>query len=126
MRLIKVLAVAAMAVGLTATCSSSPSAPPATVTAGDRDRGLAAIERRGCASCHSIPGVQRAESSFVGPPLTKYAQRSYVAGILVNNEENLTRWIMDPKEVDPRTAMPDLGVDEIEARDIVAYLYSLR
>lgn len=106
-------------------CTRSPTAPPATVTGGDRERGLAAIERHGCTSCHSIPGVQRAESSFVGPPLTKYAQRSYVAGILVNNEENLARWIMDPTEVDPRTAMPDLDVDEVEARDIVAYLYSL-
>ncbi|MBW3537007.1 MAG: c-type cytochrome [Actinobacteria bacterium] len=113
-------------IGVVAGCSSAPSAPPAVVTGGDSERGLAAIERYGCASCHSIPGVQRAESSFVGPPLTKYARRGYIAGVLENNETNLRLWIMDPKGVNPSTAMPDLDVSEIEARDITAYLYSLR
>lgn len=126
MRVIATTVMLSVVIGLAASCSSGPSAPPATVTAGDSQRGLAAIERHGCASCHSIPGVQRAESSFVGPPLTKYAQRSYIAGVLENNETNLKRWIMNPKAVNPRTAMPDLGVSEIEARDITAYLYSLR
>lgn len=122
MRLIVTALVAAMAFA----CSDAPSAPPQTVTGGDKGRGLAAIEEHGCASCHDIPGVRRAERSWVGPPLTKYAHRSYVAGVLVNNEENLVRWIMDPKDVNPATAMPDLDVTELEARDIVAYLYSLR
>lgn len=100
--------------------------PPRTVTGGDPKRGLAAIEAHGCASCHVIPGVARAESSWVGPPLTKFGRRSYIAGQLVNNEENLVRWIVAPDEVEPGTAMPDLGVEEIEALDIAAYLHSLR
>jgi cytochrome c len=32
---------------------------------------------------------------------------------------------MDPKEVEPGTAMPDLGIGEAEARDIAAYLFTL-
>lgn len=126
MRVIATTLLLSVVIGLVAGCSSAPTAPPATVTGGDSERGLAAIERYGCAACHSIPGVQRAESSFVGPPLTKYARRSYIAGVLENNETNLALWIMDPKGVNPATAMPDLDVSEIEARDITAYLYSLR
>lgn len=126
MRVIVTTVLLSMAIALVASCSTAPSAPPATVTGGDRERGLAAIEQNGCASCHSIPGIQRADSSFVGPPLTKYGRRSYIAGVLANNEENLVRWIMNPKEINPRTAMPDLDIDEIQARDIAAYLYSLR
>ncbi|HEV2070391.1 MAG TPA: hypothetical protein VGR26_11400 [Acidimicrobiales bacterium] len=76
-------------------------------------------------SCHVVPGASGGASAWVGPPLTKYAHRSYVAGVLVNNEENLLRWITDPKSVNPRTAMPDLDVSRSEAQDIAAYLYSL-
>lgn len=123
MRLIVATVVAALAV---AVGCSRPSAPPPAVTGGDPDRGLAAIEDRGCAACHAVPGVRQAETSWVGPPLMKFARRSYIAGVLVNSEENLVQWITDPKGVDPDTAMPDLDVTELEARDIAAYLYTLR
>ena len=33
--------------------------------------------------------------------------------------------IRDPHAVDPRTAMPETGVTEADARDIAAYLYTL-
>jgi cytochrome c1 len=36
------------------------------------------------------------------------------------------RWIRNPSEVDPQTAMPLLGVSEADARDISAYLLSRR
>lgn len=38
----------------------------------------------------------------------------------------MIRWIVDPKGVDSLTAMPVTGVSEGEARDIAAYLYTLR
>ncbi|MBW3547294.1 MAG: c-type cytochrome [Actinobacteria bacterium] len=121
----RLIAVAIAVASLVVACSESPSPPPRTVTGGDPDRGLAAIEDHGCVSCHVVPGASGGASAWVGPPLTKYAHRSYVAGVLVNNEENLVRWIMDPKSVNRRTAMPDLDVSSSEARDIAAYLYSL-
>ena len=34
----------------------------------------------------------------------------YIAGTLQNTPENLMRWIQDPQQVRPRTAMPNLGV----------------
>ena len=43
-----------------------------------------------------------------------------------NTPEGMTRWIRHPREIDPQTAMPDLGVGEAHARDMVAYLYTLR
>ena len=91
---------------------------------GSPERGRAAIRRYGCGSCHSIPGVRGARS-LVGPPLVGMAERAYVAGVVENTPLNLQRWIRDPQGVDPRTAMPNLGVTETEARDIAAYLYSL-
>jgi cytochrome c1 len=45
---------------------------------------------------------------------------------LPNTQENLMRWIMNPKEIDPQTAMPVLGVSTRDARDISAYLLTLR
>lgn len=119
-----VLVVAALVVA--GSCRSAPPAPPRTVAGGDPQRGLDAIEAYGCASCHVIPGVTRAERSWTAPPLTNFGRRSYIAGQLVNTQDNLVRWIVDPQEVEPGTAMPELGVTEIEALDIAAYLHALR
>jgi cytochrome c1 len=50
----------------------------------------------------------------------------YIAGRLQNTPENLARWIKDPKGVDDKTAMPNLGLDDQDARDIAAFLYDQR
>ena len=91
---------------------------------GDAERGRAAIRRYGCGSCHTIAGVRGADA-LVGPPLTGIAERAYIAGVVANTPINLQRWIRDPQGIDPRTAMPTLGVTAPEARDIAAYLYAL-
>ena len=39
---------------------------------------------------------------------------------------NLVAWLMDPPAIDPLTAMPATGISEAEARDVAAYLYTLR
>jgi cytochrome c len=36
------------------------------------------------------------------------------------------QWITVPQSIEPNTAMPSLGVTEGQARDIAAYLYTLR
>jgi cytochrome c1 len=38
----------------------------------------------------------------------------------------LILWLQNPQAVEPGTVMPNLGLTEIEARDIAAYLYTLR
>jgi len=106
-------------------CGGGPgSQPPPQVPQGNPERGLEAIEARGCGSCHMIPGAANA-TGLVGPPLIHWSRRGFIAGQLPNNADNLIRWIMDPQGVEPGTDMPDLGISEAEARDIAAYLFTL-
>jgi cytochrome c len=119
----------AVAMALTASlesgCTPARSSPPMRqVPGGDPDRGRDALVAYGCGGCHAIPGVGEAES-WVAPPLERYSERSFIAGILSNNADNLIAWIMHPQRLDPRTAMPELGVTEEDARDMAAYLYTL-
>lgn len=111
-----------------AACTSQQSAARAEateLTGGDPDRGVAAITRYGCGSCHTIPGVRGADAT-VGPPLTRIARRSYLAGRLANSPGNLMKWVQHPQTVEPGTAMPEMHVTDQDAHDIAAYLYTLR
>jgi len=92
---------------------------------GNAEHGKRLIESYGCGACHMIPGIHAARG-MVGPPLEYFAERTMVAGELPNTPGNLTRWIQHPGQIEPRTAMPDLGVTQDEANDIAAYLYTLR
>lgn len=94
-------------------------------TGGDFRHGKDRIMHYGCGSCHSIPGVPNAHG-LVGPPLILFGRRTYIAGELPNTPDNLVQWLRDPKSVEAGTAMPNLGVTEQDARDIAAYLYTLR
>jgi cytochrome c len=97
----------------------------AITTNGDPSRGHALIESYGCGSCHTIPGIHNA-NGLVGPPLMYFSRRTMIAGELPNTPENLARWIEHPRSVEPKTAMPDLGLNDDQADDMVAYLYTLR
>jgi cytochrome c2 len=97
----------------------------AMLTGGNPSDGMTAIRRYGCQSCHTIPGLP-GPKALVGPALKGIGQRAYIAGVLPNTPDNMTRWIMNPQAVDSKTAMPFLGVTDQDARDIAAYLYSLR
>lgn len=94
-------------------------------TVGDARRGSEVIRAAGCGSCHVIPGI-RAANGKVGPPLTFFAARTYIAGRVPNTAANLVQWIENPPAIDPATAMPRLGLSEREARDVAAYLYTLQ
>jgi cytochrome c len=95
----------------------------ADLAGGDPDRGKAAIVRSGCGACHRVPGIATATGQ-VGPDLSRVGSNIFVAGVTVNRPANIVRWIMNPREVDPKTAMPDLDLDRQTAQDIAAYLYS--
>jgi cytochrome c1 len=68
----------------------------------------------------------RSANGLVGPPLIKFSKRGYIAGELKNNADNLQRWLEDPKAVEPGTDMPNLHVTPDDARNITAYLYTLK
>ncbi|WP_137787801.1 c-type cytochrome [Sphingomonas sp. 3P27F8] len=95
------------------------------MTGGNVERGQLALTRYGCTACHDISGVPAARGS-VGPALTGIAEHSLLAGKLPNTPDNLVRWIREPQAISPGTGMPDTGVTERDARDIAAYLYTLR
>ena len=99
--------------------------PAVDVPGGDAGRGKKELAAFGCGSCHTIAGVQSAHGK-VGPPLTGIGERSMIAGEAPNTPENLIRWIENPQSIEPNTAMPNLGVQNQAARDMAAYLYTLR
>jgi mono/diheme cytochrome c family protein len=99
--------------------------PSTLETTGDPDRGRRATTQYLCVTCHEIPGVI-GPNAAVGPPLTGMAQRAFIAGVLPNTRANMIRWLRAPQAVEPRGAMPDLGVTERDAIDIAAYLATLR
>ena len=118
------MSAAAVLVCITA-CASGARREAAELTGGDPDRGAGAIGRYGCAACHTIPGIKRANAQ-VGPSLERIAGRYYLAGQLQNTPSNMVRWIQHPQQVEHGTAMPEMGVTDSDARDIAAYLYTLR
>ncbi|MEM1373340.1 MAG: c-type cytochrome [Pseudomonadota bacterium] len=87
-------------------------------------RGPALMIEYGCGSCHIIPGVSGAKGT-VGPSLTRFGERAYIAGILPNGPGTLTNWLIDPPLYAPETAMPDMGVSDEDAEDMAAYLLAL-
>lgn len=114
-------------VWLIAGCASTANAETAVagVPGGDPARGKQAFVNYGCGACHTIDGLPRARG-LVGPPLTNIGSRAYIAGMLSNTPPNLMAWIMHPQQIVPGNAMPELDVSEQDARDITAYLYTLR
>jgi cytochrome c1 len=111
--------IALLAVALAGCGSSIPSATP--FPSADTSRAPYLISRYGCGSCHAISGVHGADG-LVGPSLSNFDERRTIAGRLPNTPENLTRWILDPQRIKPGDAMPNVGLDPREARDIAAFL----
>jgi cytochrome c len=93
------------------------------LTKGNPEAGYRLIINSGCTGCHSIPGIPGADGR-VGPSLEGFSEQATIAGVMQNSSDNLIRWIQHPREVDPKTAMPDLGLTEEQARDVAAYLYA--
>lgn len=91
----------------------------------DAERGRIALHQNACNACHVIPGVTGARV-YVGPPLEGMANRQFIAGKLLNSQDNMRRWIVETQQVKPGTAMPQLGVSERDARDMAAYLATLK
>ena len=114
-----ILAVLAMGCG-----QESPAPRDRTVIGADPARGAAAVRARACGACHQIPTVPAARGR-VGPSLDGFADRMLIAGTVPNTAGDLVRWLRDPSAIQPRTAMPALGLSESEAQDIAAFLYML-
>ena len=106
-------------------CDGSALKEAETITGGSVRRGRAAVAKYGCGTCHTIPSVEGANAT-VGPPLQRIAVRTYLGGHLTNTPANMMKWIQHPQVIDPKTAMPELGVTDQDVRDLAAFLYTLR
>jgi cytochrome c len=108
-----------------AACSAADASSDRVVENGDAARGRAAIDAYGCGSCHEIPGVRPANGT-VGPSLEHWSMRRIIAGEVPNDPARLITWLTVPQSIEPGTAMPNMGVTDGQARDIAAYLDTLR
>jgi cytochrome c len=115
-----------LAAALVAGCrgGTAPRGYP-VATGGDAAEGQAAIRARHCGVCHAVPHVTGA-AGVIGPSLDEFSRRSFIAGAVPNTPANLVAWIRLPRVIHPATAMPTLGIGDQEARDMAAYLYTLR
>jgi cytochrome c1 len=71
-------------------------------------------EKYGCQSCHIVGG----SGGYVGPPLDKTGDRLQPGWIY--------RWLLNPQKYKPETLEPRSGMSEAEAKDVTAYLISLK
>jgi cytochrome c len=103
-----------------------PTRRPHQVVAGaDAGAAPAALRDYGCNGCHIVPGIRGADG-LVGPPLTAFSRRAYIAGRLPNTPEALIAFLLNPQAIKPGSAMPMTGIGDQAARDVAAYLYTLR
>jgi cytochrome c2 len=128
-RLMPIALAVLLTAGALAACKSdvdiTSTAAATDAAIGDADAGKAAIERVGCGSCHVIPGVEGADG-MVGPPLDHIGSRQYLAGMLHNTPDSMITWLSHPQRIVPGNAMPDMGLSATEARNIAAYLETLK
>ena len=115
----------ALACALALTACGDDASTARALTGGDPARGQRAIRHYGCGTCHVIPGVGGA-TSHVGPSLAGVGSRLYLAGRVANTPDHLIAWIRHPQAVEPGNVMPEMAVTEDDARDIAAFLYTLR
>jgi cytochrome c len=97
----------------------------AELTGGHPRLGRDAMMSLGCVACHQAPGFFGPKPQ-VGPPLTEFALRTFIAGTAENRPENLIRFLRDPRSIAPRSAMPKLPMSEAQARDLAAFLYTCK
>jgi cytochrome c2 len=109
-------------------CQSTP-APSATVVK-PGELGPAALAgkqlflTKGCVACHRAPNIPEAQGT-IGPNLRGVgnpAAHPKIAAVVDNTPENMQRWLLDPSKLKPGTAMPNLGLTDEEARNLVALM----
>ena len=89
-----------------------------------RGRALIASGTHGCAACHTIPGI-RFPRGIVGPDLSGFASRPFIAGQLPNTSDVLVAFLQNSPALVPNTGMPKLELSSADARNIAAYLYTM-
>jgi cytochrome c len=116
---------AAVLLGTVACSRPPPDTAFTQVDGADHARGQRLLAQYQCGRCHLIPDVPAADGASA-PSLAAWGRRSYIAGRLQNDPQNLQRWLQSPRAAWPGATMPDLGVTPDDARDMAAHLLSRR
>jgi cytochrome c2 len=96
----------------------------ARVTGGNPELGRKQLAQHSCGSCHTIPGVPKAEGKSAGS-LAGWSGRSTFLNRFPNTPESLEQWLENPSHRKPGTNMPNLNISQKDSRDIAAYLFSI-
>jgi cytochrome c1 len=114
---------AALLLMLTVVACKAPPKATQAVAGADPSRGRTAIERAGCGACHTIPGIWPQGKTAMAIDST--ADQGLIAGRLPNRPDLLAAFLRNAPATLPGSTMPPMPLGEREARDAVAYLYSL-
>lgn len=101
----------------------SPQRPRGSFAGGSASRGKDLFEAVGCQACHVAGGFtsvrdERGTSYDVAPELTRVGSKV--------NPDWLFDWLKNPRHYNPTTRMPSLRLTDDEARNLVAYLMSMK
>ncbi|MGQ3095665.1 MAG: c-type cytochrome [Roseateles sp.] len=105
-------------------CGGPPDRTP-TLGNADASRGRQLVADKGCVACHSFPDV-RWPRGGLGPSLENFARQNLIAGRLPNQPGVLMQFVRDAPALVPGTAMPTTPMTDQEARDVTAYLLTLK
>ncbi|MFC4077694.1 cytochrome c oxidase subunit II [Salinithrix halophila] len=97
-------------------------------------RGKSVMAREGqklvaqnCIGCHAIRNAGYRVLGKKGPDLTAFSERTRIAGVIDNNDKNLTAWLKNPHAVKPGNRMPAFDhLSDKQIRAIVRYLRELK
>ncbi|HEY4643640.1 MAG TPA: c-type cytochrome, partial [Bacteroidota bacterium] len=100
-----------------------PADPPGSYRGGSAPRGKELVSSVGCLGCHVVGDEikvrnERGTSYDIAPELTKVGAKV--------DPDWLFDWLKNPRRYHPLTRMPSLRLTDAEARDIVAFLMTLR
>ncbi|HKR62761.1 MAG TPA: cytochrome c [Thermoanaerobaculia bacterium] len=93
---------------------------------GNAERGKQLVSQYGCNVCHVVPGIE-GPRGMIGPSLEHVASRPRLSNdTFANTPENVARFVQTPVSLNPASSMPPLNIPPDDARDLTAYLMTLR
>ena len=101
--------------------------PDRTSKLGDANttNGRLLVVSKGCVACHTFPDVNWPRGGL-GPSLQNFGRQGLIAGRLPNQPGVLMQFVRNAPVLVPGTAMPAILMTDQEARDVTAYLLTLK
>ncbi|WP_439536906.1 c-type cytochrome [Methyloversatilis sp.] len=105
-------------------CDGPPDRTPALGDANAAE-GRQLVTAKGCVACHTFPDVTWPRGGL-GPSLEDFGRQGLIAGRLPNQPGVLMQFVRNAPGLVPGTAMPAILMTDQEARDVTAYLLTLK